>query len=77
MIKEHIQKKQKAIKYKIVGIASTVFSRFGFKKATMDDIARAAGMGKSSIYYYFKSKEDIFEAVVKKEAHALSLELEK
>ena len=56
MIKEHIQKKQKAIKYKIVGIASTVFSRFGFKKATMDDIARAAGMGKSSIYYYFKSK---------------------
>ena len=77
MIKEHIVKKQKAIKYKIVGIASDVFSRFGFKKATMEDIAKAAGMGKSSIYYYFKSKEEIFEAVVKKEAYALSLELEK
>jgi len=77
MIKEHILKKQKSIQLKIVSIASSVFSRFGFKKATMEDIAQAAGMGKSSIYYYFKSKEEIFEAVVKKEAHELSLELEK
>jgi AcrR family transcriptional regulator len=77
MIKEHIIKKQKAIKNKIVSISSGVFSKFGFKKATMEDIALASGMGKSSIYYYFKSKEEIFEAVVKKEAHELSLELEK
>ncbi len=77
MIKEHILKKQRAIKHKIVGIASSVFSKFGFKKATMEDIAKAAGMGKSSIYYYFKSKEEIFEAVVKKEAATLSVELEK
>lgn len=77
MIKEHILKKQKVVKHKIVGIASNVFSKFGFKKATMEDIAKAAGMGKSSIYYYFKSKEEIFEAVVKKEAAKLSVELEK
>jgi len=77
MIKEHIIKKQKSIQHKIVNTASQVFSRFGFKKATMEDIASAVGMGKSSIYYYFKSKEEIFEAVVKKEAYELSLELEK
>ncbi len=77
MIKEHIVKKQKVIRNKIVSISSGVFSRFGFKKATMEDIALASGMGKSSIYYYFQSKEEIFEAVVKKEAHELSLELEK
>jgi len=77
MIKEHIVKKQKSIQHKIVHTASQVFSRFGFKKATMEDIANAVGMGKSSIYYYFKSKEEIFEAVVKKEAYELSLELEK
>jgi len=77
MIKEHIIKKQKSIQHKIVHTASQVFSRFGFKKATMEDIANAVGMGKSSIYYYFKSKEEIFEAVVKKEAYELSLELEK
>ncbi|MEE4197871.1 MAG: TetR/AcrR family transcriptional regulator [Bacteroidales bacterium] len=76
MIKEHIHEKRKEIRHKIVAIASHVFSKFGFKKATMEDIARASGMGKSSIYYYFTSKEEIFEAVVKKEAYQLSLELD-
>ena len=33
-------------------------------------------MGESSIYYYFKSKEDIFEAVVKKEADDLEANLD-
>lgn len=77
MIKEHIKEKRKEIKHKIVNIASHVFSKYGFKKATMDDIAKASGMGKSSIYYYFNSKEKIFEAVVKKEAYQLSIELDK
>lgn len=77
MEKEHIKQKQKTISLKIVGHASQVFSKYGFKKATMDDIARASGMGKSSLYYYFKSKEEVFEAVVKKEADLLRIELEK
>ncbi|NHB68907.1 TetR/AcrR family transcriptional regulator [Perlabentimonas gracilis] len=55
----------------IVSIASEVFAKFGFKKTTVDDIAQALRKGKSSIYYYFKSKEDIFKAVVEKEADAL------
>ncbi|HAN18860.1 MAG: hypothetical protein A2X13_07825 [Bacteroidetes bacterium GWC2_33_15] len=77
MINDHVNQKQKTIKYRIIAIASQVFSKFGFKKATMDDIAKASGMGKSSIYYYFKSKEEIFEAVVKRDADLLSIELEK
>lgn len=48
--------------------SSQVFSKYGYKKTTMDDIAEAVKKGKSSIYYYFKSKEEIFEAVVYKEA---------
>ncbi|MDX9697428.1 MAG: TetR/AcrR family transcriptional regulator [Bacteroidales bacterium] len=77
MKKEHIKLKQKAISSKIVGQASHVFSKYGFKKATMDDIAKASGMAKSSLYYYFKSKEEVFEAVVKKEANLIRSELEK
>jgi len=77
MIKEHIIKKQEQVKNKIVSVASSVFNKYGFKKATIEDIAQAARMGKSSIYYYFESKEVIFEAVVQQEAHQLSLELEK
>jgi AcrR family transcriptional regulator len=33
----------------------------------MEDIARAMGKGKSTLYYYYKSKEDIFDAVVRTE----------
>jgi AcrR family transcriptional regulator len=41
----------------------------------MDEIARELKMGKSSIYYYFESKEEIFEAVVLYEANILRNEL--
>lgn len=60
---------------KIIKTAGQIFSRYGFKKTTMEEIARALKMGKSSIYYYYQSKEDIFEAVVLNEANILRNEL--
>jgi AcrR family transcriptional regulator len=60
---------------KIIITAGQIFSRFGFKKTTMDEVAKAVKMGKSSIYYYFESKEEIFEAVVLYEANVLRSEL--
>jgi AcrR family transcriptional regulator len=62
---------------KIVEIARNIFSHFGFRKTTMEEIALATRKGKSSIYYYFSSKEDIFKAVVEKEAEELKDELYK
>ena len=63
------------VKEAIVNVARHIFSRFGFKKTTMDEIAIASHKGKSSIYYYFASKEEIFQAVVEKEAEILKQEL--
>jgi AcrR family transcriptional regulator len=60
---------------KIIITAGQIFSRYGFKKTTMDEVANALKMGKSSIYYYFNSKEDIFKAVVLYEANILRSEL--
>lgn len=60
---------------KVIIAAGQIFSRYGFRKTTMDEIARELKMGKSSIYYYFKSKEEIFEAVVLYEANVLRNEL--
>jgi AcrR family transcriptional regulator len=62
---------------KIIEIARNIFTHFGFKKTTMEEIALATRKGKSSIYYYFSSKEDIFKAVVEKEAEELKAELYK
>jgi AcrR family transcriptional regulator len=56
---------------KIIQVAGQIFSRYGFRKTTMDEIAKALNIGKSSIYYYFKIKEDIFKAVVLHEANVL------
>jgi AcrR family transcriptional regulator len=63
------------IRNHIVQVAGKLFSHFGFKKATMEEIAAATRKGKSSIYYYFKSKEEIFQAVVEREAEELRGEL--
>jgi AcrR family transcriptional regulator len=63
------------VRKKIVVLAGQIFSRYGFKKTTMDEIATAVKMGKSSIYYYYESKEEIFEAVVLYEANILRNEL--
>ena len=59
------------VRIHIVGIARRIFTRYGFRKTTMEEIASASQMGKSSVYYYFKSKEDIFRAVVEFEARML------
>jgi AcrR family transcriptional regulator len=55
----------------ILQIAGNTFSRFGLFKTTVEEIAKAAHVGKSSIYYYFKSKEDIFKEVADRESRIL------
>ena len=66
---------KESIRDHIIHIARGVFSKFGFKKTTVDDIARGLGKGKSSIYYYFRSKEEIYKEVLNKEAETLKNEI--
>ncbi len=44
--------------------ALDVFKDKGLEGATMDEIANASGFGKATLYYYFKSKEDVFSAIL-------------
>lgn len=60
----------------ILDNAAKVFSQYGYKKTTINDIARTVGKGKSSVYYYFESKEDIFMAIVQNEVELLREELQ-
>ncbi len=59
--------KHEAMRQRILDIAAGVFQRFGFSKTTMDDIAHGIERRKSTLYYYFQSKDEVFEAVVSKE----------
>ena len=49
---------------KILLAALPVFAKKGYEKARMKDIAVEAGVGKSTIYEYFKSKEELFRELV-------------
>lgn len=60
--------KKAILKQEIIAVAGKIFDTFGYRKATMDDIADGIKKRKSSIYYYFKSKEEIFQSVVLQEA---------
>ncbi|HEY9007762.1 TetR/AcrR family transcriptional regulator [Ohtaekwangia sp.] len=59
--------KDEAIRAEVLKAARTLFQRFGFLKTTMEDIAKAAGKGKSTLYYYYASKDEIFDAVMKED----------
>ncbi len=64
-------KKHDLIKQNLISAARQLFIKFGFEKTTMNEIAEEARKGKSSLYYYFTSKEEIFQAVVEYEAEIL------
>jgi AcrR family transcriptional regulator len=59
--------KDELVRTEILDEAQKLFRHFGWAKTTMEDIAKAAGKGKSTLYYYYKSKEEIFDAVVTRE----------
>lgn len=70
-----MERSHKNAKELIVSVSRDIFTKFGFRKTTMDEIASALHKGKSSIYHYFDSKEDIFRSVVEKESKLLKTEI--
>ena len=72
-----MEKLQKNVGEIIIKAAQGIFARFGFNKTTMDEIAKASHKAKSSIYHYFKSKEEIFQTIVEKESLVLKEKIEK
>lgn len=50
---------------KIIQAAIKIFSKKGFHKSTMDEIAREVGVSKATLYTYFESKEEILKEIWK------------
>jgi len=62
-----LKTKDELLREKILSGADRLFQKYGLLKTTMEDIAREAGKGKSTLYYYFKSKEEIFDEIIQNE----------
>ncbi len=52
---------------RILAVASEVFGRYGFRKASMDEIARSADISRQGLYLHFANKDALFRAAVRRE----------
>src|SRR5262245_33673467 len=68
---------ERAKKECILAAAARTFSRAGFKKASVDEIARQAGVAKGTVYLASESKEHLFFQAVHREVRELTGEISK
>jgi AcrR family transcriptional regulator len=54
-------------RHQILDAAGRAFGQYGFRKTTLADIVREAGVARATVYKHFSSKEEIFQAVIDRE----------
>src|SRR6266851_5620653 len=52
---------------RVLAVALEVFGRYGFRKTSMDEVARSADISRQGLYLYFASKEALFRAAIGQE----------
>jgi AcrR family transcriptional regulator len=57
--------KSEETRARLLGAAAQVFAKKGYERASVDDIAQAAGFTKGAVYWNFASKEELFLALVR------------
>jgi len=62
---------EKDVKRQIIESATKYFSKYGFHKTTMDEIAKNIHKAKGVLYYYFRNKEELFNEVLRQELDKL------
>lgn len=61
---------------RLLEVARELFAHKGLEQTTMNDIATASGKGRRTLYTYFRSKEDIYYAVIEGELERLSVKMD-
>src|SRR5215471_2532477 len=62
---------------RILDAATTLLVRWGYRKTTVDDVAREAGVGKGTIYLHWKDKNALFRAAIWREQQRYSADLQR
>jgi AcrR family transcriptional regulator len=74
-VKERREREEKARLAAILIAAENTFARHGYYQARMDDIAEAAELAKGTLYYYFKSKDEIYLHLLERESRRVHEEI--
>lgn len=61
--------------HRILDATSTLIQRWGYNKTTIDDIARQAGVAKGTIYLHWKTREELFSALLTREKLEMGAEI--
>lgn len=61
---------------RLIEVARQLFARQGIENTTMNDIATASDRGRRTLYTYFRTKSDIYQAVIETEAERIKREIE-
>jgi len=67
--------KGEAIRKKIIEMADALFYQQGFAQTSFTDISNALNMSKGNFYYYFKTKDEILNAVIDKRSEEIQRDL--
>ncbi len=62
---------------RLLDVATTLLVRWGYRKTTIDDVAREAGVGKGTIYLHWKDKNELFRAAIWREQQRYSEEVKR
>ncbi|HEV2783727.1 MAG TPA: helix-turn-helix domain-containing protein [Actinophytocola sp.] len=60
---------------RILDAAGQLLLRFGYRKVTIEDVSRRAGIGKGTVYLHWRTKQELFEALLRRESIALIVRL--
>ena len=63
------------IHQEILQAALRLYRKYGPTKVTLDNVAKATGRSRSSLYYYFKNRDEIFQAVLEQVAEDVASEI--
>src|SRR5262245_46874147 len=69
--------RRKLVREEILARAAEVFERKGYGQATIQDVAQALELSRSALYHYFKSKDEILEALVAEHTEQAAEQMER
>jgi AcrR family transcriptional regulator len=76
-VKERREREESARLAAILKAAEAVFAKQGYFHTRMDDIAEAAELAKGTLYYYFKSKDEIYVHLLERETRKVHEEIQR
>jgi AcrR family transcriptional regulator len=65
-----------AVRERFLDAAESCYTRFGLAKTTVEDVARAAGVSRATVYRYFRNRDELLLGVLAREASRLAADAE-